>query len=458
MKKRTALGIGLVVAILAAFPMAGAWADTVEVDGDSAAAATENFSITGTCPTTNTVKAGTLKIIRAETPTDATKHWKADTALTLTVSVTDASSNPVSTITSGLNDSDALATPAGTGWDANGDQYSWTTSSTVQPSTPNGTYTVTYQLAGNNLQTPTPGTHTRSDSFTITVGCTSPVTDSTPPTISCTPSASDGVWHATNQSVTCTASDTSGLSASTPSPQTLSTSVAGGSDDANASTDTYQFCDTVGNCATAGAITGWKIDRKNPTSSPSGFTDGQIFVLGVDTLPTVGCTSTDGTGSGIKTGAVPTSSGGPVGTISVTCNGAVDNVDNAQTVASAASSYSVRYNFGGFLEPVNSLPIRNTVKAGRAIPVKFSLGGDYGLSIFAAPGSPTSGNLTCTPAGTDAIEETLTAGNSSLQYDAGTGIYTYVWKTQSSWAGACRTFYLNLNDGSAYKVEFVFNK
>ena len=45
---------------------------------------------------------------------------------------------------------------------------------------------------------------------------------------------------------------------------------------------------------------------------------------------------------------------------------------------------SAQCPFVGFFQPVDNLPTLNVVNAGRAIPVKFGLGGDYGLSIFAA--------------------------------------------------------------------------
>ncbi|MDQ3398900.1 MAG: PxKF domain-containing protein, partial [Deinococcota bacterium] len=113
--------------------------------------------------------------------------------------------------------------------------------------------------------------------------------------------------------------------------------------------------------------------------------------------------------------------------------------------------------FGGWQQPLVSLPTRNTVKAGRAIPVRFSLGADYGLNIFNGSG-PGTASASCTAAATDPVEETLTAGSSSLSYDATTGMYTYVWKTEASWAGKCRTFNLNLKDGSTHSVTFQLLK
>ena len=49
--------------------------------------------------------------------------------------------------------------------------------------------------------------------------------------------------------------------------------------------------------------------------------------------------------------------------------------------------HMVIFNWSGFFQPVDNLPTLNVVKAGSAVPVKFGLGGDKGLSIF-APGYP----------------------------------------------------------------------
>jgi hypothetical protein len=54
------------------------------------------------------------------------------------------------------------------------------------------------------------------------------------------------------------------------------------------------------------------------------------------------------------------------------------------------------------------------------------------------------------------IETTVTAGSSSLQFDAGTGKYTYVWKTDSAWAGTCRDLILLLPSGSLRTAFFKF--
>jgi hypothetical protein len=115
------------------------------------------------------------------------------------------------------------------------------------------------------------------------------------------------------------------------------------------------------------------------------------------------------------------------------------------------------YQFTGFFPPVDN-GVYNGVKAGRAIPVKFSLAGDQGLDIFPA-GSPRSQPVSC-EAGvpTDVVETTVAAGGSSLSYDASTDQYTHVWKTSQSWAGTCRKLTVELDDGTEHTALFKLTR
>jgi hypothetical protein len=114
------------------------------------------------------------------------------------------------------------------------------------------------------------------------------------------------------------------------------------------------------------------------------------------------------------------------------------------------------YNFTGFFQPVDMNGVINAVKAGSSIPIKFSLGGDMGLDIMdmgypkALDFNPGLGSTT------DAIE-TATAGNSGLTYDSVTNQYTYVWKTDKSWAGLCKVFVIRFNDGTESCAYFKFS-
>jgi hypothetical protein len=114
------------------------------------------------------------------------------------------------------------------------------------------------------------------------------------------------------------------------------------------------------------------------------------------------------------------------------------------------------FNWAGFFEPVANLPVQNQVKAGRAIPVKFSLDGNRGLDILAV-GSPASQEIVCDgSAPIDDIEATVTAGKSGLSYDAVSDQYTYSWKTEKAWSGTCRQLVLTLADGTEHKANFMF--
>lgn len=127
-----------------------------------------------------------------------------------------------------------------------------------------------------------------------------------------------------------------------------------------------------------------------------------------------------------------------------------------QTLASATpTSICPTYPFTGFFQPVDNRPSVNGAKAGSAIPVKFSLGGDKGLDIFLA-GYPGSQNQACDGSAADPIEQTVTANASGLTYSVGADVYTYVWKTDPSWRNTCRRLELRLKDGSSHSALFQF--
>ncbi|MCY7375207.1 MAG: HYR domain-containing protein [Pyrinomonadaceae bacterium] len=134
----------------------------------------------------------------------------------------------------------------------------------------------------------------------------------------------------------------------------------------------------------------------------------------------------------------------------------VTATDASGNMATGSFTVTVLYNFAGFFQPVDNLPTVNTVNAGQAIPVKFSLSGSKGLNIFAA-GFPASQQIACaTGLPVSPVEETVTAGSSSLSYDAGTDRYIYVWKTAKAWKGTCRQLIVKLNDGSLHVAKFQF--
>jgi hypothetical protein len=162
--------------------------------------------------------------------------------------------------------------------------------------------------------------------------------------------------------------------------------------------------------------------------------------------------------AGAASGSVPldTSSVGqktasvPVGTVH-------DKVGHGS--AATSCQYQVVYDFHGFFEPVNNPNWLNSMKAGQAVPVKFDLSGYQGMSIFAA-GYPISKSIACPSASQpDAIEESFDyAGQSSLSYDQTTQRYSFVWKTDKTWATKCRQLVVKFVDGKEYMANFQFTK
>jgi hypothetical protein len=125
--------------------------------------------------------------------------------------------------------------------------------------------------------------------------------------------------------------------------------------------------------------------------------------------------------------------------------------------ADGSFTVTVNYAWTGFFQPIdNNVP--NKAKAGSVVPVKFSLGGNQGLNIFAA-GYPrvvsATGYAVSSP---DLIEEYATANASGLKYDATADQYIYNWKTQSNYAGKCLQLEVKLADGSIHAALFSFFK
>jgi hypothetical protein len=146
----------------------------------------------------------------------------------------------------------------------------------------------------------------------------------------------------------------------------------------------------------------------------------------------------------------PSGSFFPVGTTTVTVTGGV-----AGNQATCNFTVTVLYNFSGFFQPVDNLPAVNVASGGTAIPVKFSLSGYKGMAILAA-GYPSSQPMACYGGVLYDIEQTVTAGSSSLSYDATTDTYIYVWKTDRAWRSTCRQLVVKLNDGTTHTAFFQF--
>lgn len=186
--------------------------------------------------------------------------------------------------------------------------------------------------------------------------------------------------------------------------------------------------------------------------------DGALYTKNQMVAADYACDDEPG-GSGLASCDGPVAVGDPIDTASVGGHlFAVTGTDVAGNAATLEHGSGVVFpvSSSSFASPVDDLPVLNSVKAGQSVPVRFSLGGDQGLAIFAA-GYPKSQQVACdSTAPVDGVEETVTAGGSSLSYDAASDLYKYIWKTDRSWSGTCRQLVLGLVDGTSRRANFMF--
>lgn len=116
------------------------------------------------------------------------------------------------------------------------------------------------------------------------------------------------------------------------------------------------------------------------------------------------------------------------------------------------------FPFAGFFNPLGPAGTLNVAKAGSSVPVKFSLGGNRGLGVFAA-GSSSTQAIECTGGGaaSTTVATAGSAGSSGLSYNALSDLYTYVMKTEKAWTNTCRRLTITLTDGTSHTADFRFN-
>jgi predicted extracellular nuclease len=129
--------------------------------------------------------------------------------------------------------------------------------------------------------------------------------------------------------------------------------------------------------------------------------------------------------------------------------------DDDGFTATDTATVDVVWNFSGFFPPIVNLPGLNSVKSGSTVAIKFSLGGDQGLSIL-AEGSPTSTPIDCdTRTALGPAQPIAFAGRSMVVYTASSDTYTLSWKTAKNWTG-CRRLSVTLADGTLHEADFRF--
>lgn len=304
---------------------------------------------------------------------------------------------------------------------------------TIDDDTPGRTLTCTATSAGG----------TNSASVTIK-------RDATPPQVTCVvPDTS--VWYGDNVEVNCTASDaTSGLANQDDDASfTLSTSVAEGEETETAQTGSRTVFDVAGNGTTAGPYT-FKVDRKGPELT---LTCPSAQVIKDSTAHAYWTASDGGSGVvGATSGSLKldTSQVGPQ-ELRLAEGFVTDEVGNPSREATC--SYWVVYDWHGFFQPIDNPDTQNVVKAGSAVPVKFSLSGNQGLDIFES-GYPMFVLQSCVTSTAESDVPTTTAGSSTLTYDPDSDQYIYVWKTQKTLADTCGKLVVKLKDGTEHVAYF----
>lgn len=163
--------------------------------------------------------------------------------------------------------------------------------------------------------------------------------DVVPPLIDC--GSADGLWHTADVEIACTAHDDgSGLTNPSDASFVLITSVATGTETANAMTNARTVCDAVGNCAPAGPIGGNMIDKKVPQIT-CGVSDGLWHATDVS----IACTAEDA-GSGL---ANPADASFSLSTAVATGTAIPHAQTNSRVVCDAVGNCSTAGPIGGLM-------------------------------------------------------------------------------------------------------------
>ena len=222
-------------------------------------------------------------------------------------------------------------------------------------------------------------------------------------------------------------------------------------------TFTVNATDRAGNQASK-SVSYSVVDGTAPSIAFTNPTEGAVYKLGKKVVAGYSCAD-EPNGSGVATceGTLPVGARldtSRVGTKTFT----VRTSDNAGNGAAQTVSYSVVYDFDGFLWPLVNPPRVNRWKAGLPVPVRFSLGSFRGSAPVAA-GYPKVAPVSCSGGGEAAGSEKAAGSWTKRSVHAskhGAWTYMFLWKTEKNWAGGCRQLVLKLDDGTVHRVTVQF--
>ena len=208
---------------------------------------------------------------------------------------------------------------------------------------------------------------------------------------------------------------------------------------------TYFAVDALGNTEAPQTLH-VRIDKTKPTVTIDNPGDGSSYLLDQVTPSQFWCE--DGAaGSGLASCVGDQ----PEGTIADTSTVGthwftVTGTDWAGNQTTRTHQYTVRYDFTGFLSPMDNPPVVNVANAGRTIPVKWRLENADGIGISDPSSFVSLTSVAGDCAGNENTDVVDTyAGVAGLQY-LGDGYWQYNWRTPKSYAGQCRVLHLNLAD------------
>jgi hypothetical protein len=253
-------------------------------------------------------------------------------------------------------------------------------------------------------------------------------------------------WYVGPVTVTFTCSDALSGVATCPDPATLSANGAGQSASGTAT-------DKAGNTRTV-TVSGINIDQEKPTLTTADINvQGQTYVVGA--VPTATCTASDSFSGLASCTVTVTSPANAVGVIGYTAV-AKDKAGNTTTLS---GTYSIKYRFDGFLQPINDTAHQvgtstSIFKAGSTVPAKFAVRRADGTAIQLATApvwlTPVKGSAMTAPVDETVYTASVDSGT-TYKYDATAQQYIYNWKTGTG--GNYYRIGVKFDDGQTYYVN-----
>jgi hypothetical protein len=313
---------------------------------------------------------------------------------------------------------------------------------------------------GAEVDTSTLGEHTFTVQATDRAGntgsksATYTVVDTTAPGISVTSPASGAVYGlGENVAADYACNDEAGGSGLATCTGTVANGAAVDTSSVGEKTFKVEATDNAGN-ASSKSVTYTVVDQAPPAITLTTPADGAVYALGQSVPASYSCEDQAG-GSGVASCSGTVANGAAIDTSSFGEHSfEVTTSDNAGNTASRVVTYSVAYDFDGFLGSVKNPPNVNKWKAGVPVLIIFSLNGFQGAKPE-AEGYPRS--TRCGGGDTQVIARAAKK-KPTFVYVRRVDRYAMLWKTERKWVGTCREFVLKLDDGSVHTAQFQFKK